>query len=74
VRARGLGFWAAVEAGIFCPVGAGQLDLDRLRDALTATGYTGPATVEQDRAPGSAGDPAGELRVSVERLRAAGIG
>jgi inosose dehydratase len=74
VRALGLGFWDAIAAGVFCPVGDGMLDLDALRDALTAIGYEGFATVEQDRRPGTAGDAASDLRRSVERLRAAGLG
>lgn len=74
VRDRGLAFWPAIAAGIFCPIGTGRLDLETLRAALAAIGYTGPATVEQDRVPGSGGDPAAALRSSVRRLRAAGIG
>jgi inosose dehydratase len=74
VLARELDFWEAVAAGIFCPVGEGLLDLAGLRDALTAIGYSGFATVEQDRRPGTAGDPADDLAHSVARLRAAGLG
>jgi inosose dehydratase len=65
-------FWDAIEAGVFCPVGEGRLDLESVRDALA--GYDGYATVEQDRRPGSPGTPAEDLRLSVDRLRAAGIG
>jgi inosose dehydratase len=74
VRGRELGFWDAIAAGIFCPAGDGLLDLRALRAALAETGYDGFATVEQDRRPGSAGDPAQDLRRSVARLRAAGLG
>jgi inosose dehydratase len=74
VRERDLGFWDAVAAGIFCPVGDGLLNLPRLRDALTTIGYAGFATVEQDRRRATAGDPARDLARSVARLRAAGIG
>jgi inosose dehydratase len=73
-HAGGLDFWAAIAHGVFCPVGEGQLDLDALRRALAAAGYTGIATVEQDRRPGSPGRPEDDLRRSVEGLRAAGIG
>ena len=73
-RAARLDFWTAIAQGVFCPVGESALDLDGLRAALAATGYAGLATVEQDRRPGSPGVPAGDLRRSVERLRAAGIG
>ncbi|MDA0184045.1 sugar phosphate isomerase/epimerase [Solirubrobacter phytolaccae] len=74
VRARELGFWDAIAAGVFCPVGDGLLDLARVRAALATIGYSGFATVEQDRVPGAAGDPGADLRESVSRLRAAGIG
>jgi inosose dehydratase len=69
-----LDFWTAIAQGTFCPVGEGMLDLDGLREALAAAGYTGLATVEQDRRPGSPGEPGDDLRRSVERLRTAGIG
>lgn len=74
VRDRGLGFWEAIAANVFCPVGDGLLDLVAVRAALDAIGYAGFATVEQDRVPGAAGDPAADVRRSVQRLRAAGIG
>lgn len=74
VRGRGLAFWDAIAAGVFCPVGDGLLDLAEVRAALLHIGYTGFATVEQDRVPGSVGQPAADLRRSVKRLRDAGIG
>jgi inosose dehydratase len=73
-RTERLDFWTAIAQGIFCPVGEGMLDLHGVRDALAAAGYAGLATVEQDRRPRSPGAPADDLRRSVERLRAAGIG
>jgi inosose dehydratase len=74
VLERRLGFWDAVRAGVFCPVGDGLLDLAATRRALADAGYGGFATVEQDRRPESPGDPVADLRRSVRRLRAAGIG
>jgi inosose dehydratase len=67
-------FWSAVAAGAFRPVGDGGLDLPALAAALRATGYDGFATVEQDRRPDSPGTPLEDLRRSVARLRAGGIG
>jgi inosose dehydratase len=67
-------FWDAVRAGAFCPIGDGLLDLRSLQVALEATAYRGFATVEQDRRPGSPGDPVEDLVKSVGRVRAAGIG
>jgi inosose dehydratase len=69
-----LGFWDAVRAGAFCSLGEGRLDLADLYGALTEIGYHGFATVEQDRRPGSPGEPGADLRRSVTRLRDAGIG
>jgi inosose dehydratase len=74
VRGSRRDFWAAVESGVFCPVGSGMLDVAAVRSALDAAQYVGLATVEQDRRPGTPGDPAVDLRRSVERLRAAGLG
>ena len=73
-HADGLDFWGAIGRGVFCPVGEGMLDLAALRGALSAAGYAGIATIEQDRRPGAPGRPEDDLRRSVERLRAAGIG
>jgi len=73
-RRERLDFWAAIAGGVFCPVGDGMLDLGALRAALDAAGYDGLATVEQDRRAGTPGDPATDLRRSLERLRWAGIG
>jgi inosose dehydratase len=69
VLARGLGYWDAVAAGAFCPLGDGQLDLEALARTLDEVGYAGFATIEQDRRAGTRGDPVSDLRRSVERLR-----
>jgi inosose dehydratase len=68
VRGRGLAFWPAVAAGIFCPLGAGMVSLE----ALAATEWDGIATVEQDRSPGT-GDPVADLVAGREALEAAGL-
>jgi inosose dehydratase len=68
IHARGLPFWEAVRAGVFCPIGDGALDLEQVRDALA--GYDGYATIEQDRRADSPGSPADDLRRSVERFTA----
>jgi inosose dehydratase len=67
--ARGVGYWDAVAAGAFCPLGDGQLDLEALARTLDEVGYAGFATIEQDRRAGTRGDPVSDLRRSVERLR-----
>lgn len=61
-------FGAAVEAGVFCPVGEGRLDVAGLGAALGNVGFSGPATVEQDPAAGAA-DPVGDARRSLRYLR-----
>ncbi len=61
-------FWDAVQAGGFCPIGEGVLDLEAVKHALG--GYDGFATIEQDRRAGSPGSPTADLQKSVERIRA----
>jgi inosose dehydratase len=68
---RGLGFWAALEAGVFCPLGEGVVDLPAVLAALGDVGYEGYATIEQDRIPGS-GSPLDDLAASLQVLSAAG--
>jgi inosose dehydratase len=68
---RGLGFWAALEAGVFCPLGDGVVDLSAVLAALDDIGYDGYATIEQDRIPGS-GSPLDDLAASQRVLSAAG--
>jgi inosose dehydratase len=67
-------FWTAVAHGVFCPVGEGRLDLDAFARALDDVAYDGFATIEQDRRAESPGTPLDDLRRSVARLRASGIG
>jgi inosose dehydratase len=69
VRDRGLGFWDAIAAGVFCPLGEGVVDLQAVLEALG--GYDGYATIEQDRVPGS-GSPAQDLAASLRVLAGAG--
>lgn len=67
VDAEALSFWAAIEAGIFCPLGEGLVDLGAVLAALDAAGYDGYATIEQDRVPGT-GEPLDDLRQSLAVL------
>lgn len=67
IDAEGLDFWTAIEAGVFCPLGEGIVDIGAVLDALDRHGYRGYATIEQDRVPGS-GDPLGDLRRSLAVL------
>jgi inosose dehydratase len=74
VISRGLDFWDAIAAGVFCPVGDGALDLVATREALERVSYSGFATIEQDRRPGTVGAPGEDLRRSVEFVRSCGVG
>jgi inosose dehydratase len=70
VRSSGQSFWEAINAGIFCPLGEGVVDLTAVLAAIEGAGYEGFATIEQDRVPGS-GAPLQELRRSLAVLAAA---
>jgi inosose dehydratase len=67
VGREALDFWTAIEAGVFCPLGEGVVDLAAVLDALDAASYDGYATIEQDRVPGS-GQPLDDLRRSLAVL------
>ncbi|MBA2513741.1 MAG: TIM barrel protein [Solirubrobacterales bacterium] len=67
-----LDFWAAIGAGVFCPLGAGAVDFTRVKAALEGVGYAGYATIEQDRTPDS-GTPLEDLKASLRALAAAGV-
>jgi inosose dehydratase len=70
VHTRGLGFWEAIEQGVFCQLGQGVVDLDAVLSTLDRIGYEGFATIEQDRVPG-AGSPLDDLEASVAVVEAA---
>ena len=72
VREEGLDFWAAIAAGVFCPLGQGVVDLPAVLAALAGAGYRGYATIEQDRVAGS-GSPLDDLARSQRVLGAAGL-
>ena len=63
-REEGRDFWTAIGDGVFCPLGAGMVDLAAVLDALETAGYDGFATIEQDRVPGS-GEPLDDLAASL---------
>jgi inosose dehydratase len=63
---RAGGFWAAVAAGAFRPLGEGVVDLPALLERLDARGFDGFAVIEQDRVAG--GDPVRDLRRSRAHL------
>jgi inosose dehydratase len=67
------GYWSSVARGVFCPLGAGALDLPGVVAALRELDYRGFATIEQDRRPSTAGSPVDHLRTSIERLARAGV-
>jgi inosose dehydratase len=70
VREQRLDFWAAIAAGVFCPLGEGVVDLPAVLAALSELGYRGYATIEQDRVPGS-GAPLDDLAASLRVLSSA---
>ena len=73
IDAEELSFWEAIEAGIFCPLGEGLVDLGAVLDALDAAGFDGYTTIEQDRVPGT-GEALDDLRQSLAVLDRVGRG
>ncbi len=71
-RRLGHGFWGAIGAGIFCPLGQGIVDFARLAHHLRSHGFRGWGTVEQDREADS-GNPLQDVIASREYLERVGI-
>jgi inosose dehydratase len=71
--AAGRSFDEAVGDGVFCPLGNGAVDFGALAEALSAHGFEGWATVEQDRLPGETSAPAKHAGASLAHLRAVGL-
>jgi inosose dehydratase len=71
-RSQKMSFWDALAAGVFCPIGAGVVDFAAVADRLTAAGYEGFATIEQDRVPGT-GSPVEDIASSLQVLASAGF-
>ena len=71
-RAEKMIFWDALAAGVFCPIGDGVVDFAGVADRLTAAGYEGFATIEQDRVPGT-GSPLDDIAASLRVLADAGF-
>lgn len=73
VHAEGLGFWAAIDAGVFCPIGSGCVDFAALGAALREGGFDGWATIEQDRQAGRWADALGDVVAGREFLELIGL-
>jgi inosose dehydratase len=71
-RARGLGYLDAVRAQLFCELGKGAVDFQRVSAALERANYDGWIVVEQDVFPGYGSPKASALR-SRHYLRGLGL-
>ncbi|MDR7274202.1 TIM barrel protein [Catenuloplanes atrovinosus] len=73
VAGRGLAYIDAVRAGLYRPLGAGDLDIPGIVRSLEAAGYRGWYVLEQDCAlhevPPAGEGPIGDVRRSVNYLR-----
>lgn len=73
VRAGEVAYQDAVKAGMYRPLGAGDVDLAGVLDGLRAAGYTGWYVLEQDTVlaaePPPGEGPAADVRASLDYLR-----
>jgi len=69
--AKELGYWDAIEAGAFCPIGAGSVSFTAVATALEEISYQGAATIEQDRAPADWPQALPQLQESIAYLQTA---
>jgi len=69
-----IGFYDACAAGLFCNLGDGVVDFGGLKSALTAAGYSGWGTVEQDRDPTGARSTLADATANLKYLHRIGLG
>lgn len=67
------GFYDACAAGLFCNLGEGMVDFLALKSALSAAGFSGWATVEQDCDPKGEQSPLAGARVNLGYLKQIGL-
>jgi inosose dehydratase len=67
------GFYEACAAGLFCNLGDGVVDFRALKGALVAAGFSGWATVEQDRDPTGARSTLADAKANLEYLKSSGL-
>jgi inosose dehydratase len=72
VREEGLDYFQAVDAGVFCELGEGNVDFRAVLNELEAAGYDGWLVVEQDILPGR-GSPLESARNNRAYLRELGL-
>jgi len=68
-----IGFYDACAAGLFCNLGQGIVDFNALKAALTAAGFSGWATVEQDRDPTGARSTLADAKANLDYLKSSGL-
>jgi inosose dehydratase len=68
-----IGFYDACAAGLFCNLGDGIVDFRALKDALVSTGFSGWATVEQDRDPTGARSTLADATANLAYLKMSGL-
>ena len=68
-----IGFYDACAAGLFCNLGQGVVDFRALKGALVSAGFSGWATVEQDRDPTGARSTLADAKANLAYLKLSGL-
>jgi inosose dehydratase len=68
-----IGFYDACAAGLFCNLGDGIVDFRSLKHALASAGFSGWATVEQDRDPTGARSTLADAKANLAYLKSSGL-
>ena len=67
------GFYDACAAGLFCNLGEGVVDFPALKAALISAGFSGWATVEQDRDPKGERSTLADAKANLAYLKKSGL-
>ena len=66
-------FYDACAAGLFCNLGEGVVDFLGLKSALASAGFSGWATVEQDRDPTGVRSTVADAKANLNYLKQIGV-
>lgn len=72
-RQEGRDYFAAVAAGVFCPLGQGEVDFAGVIEAMNVLGYTGWAIVEQDILTDDLEEPKRSSQANRDYLKSLGL-
>jgi inosose dehydratase len=72
-RDKALAFLSAVDQGVFCCLGDGEVDFRAFCNELNKAGFRGPAVIEQDRSPETFPSALADAKKAIRFIQQSGV-